>query len=229
MIELISATKTYPNGIEVLFEVNLNIGKEEFVFLVGPSGAGKTTLLKLLYREEVPTSGKVIVDRVNVAELDANQVPYLRRNIGVIFQDFKLLPKRTVYENVAFALRVMGAPRSTIRRKAMQALELVGMLKRANSFPDELSGGEKQRACIARAIVNNPPILLADEPTGNLDPTTSWDILQLLDKINKRNTTVLVATHNKSIVDEMKKRVVELESGRVVRDQQLGMYHVQQS
>jgi len=228
MIELISATKTYPNGIEVLFEVNLNIGKEEFVFLVGPSGAGKTTLLKLLYREEVPTSGKVIVDRVNVAELDANQVPYLRRNIGVIFQDFKLLPKRTVYENVAFALRVMGAPRSTIRRKAMQALELVGMLKRVNSFPDELSGGEKQRACIARAIVNNPPILLADEPTGNLDPTTSWDILQLLDKINKRNTTVLVATHNKSIVDEMKKRVVELENGRVVRDQQLGMYHVQQ-
>jgi cell division transport system ATP-binding protein len=229
MIELINVSKTYPNGVEVLANVNLNIGKEEFVFLVGPSGAGKTTLLKLLYREEIPSAGKVIVDRVNVEELDAGQVPFLRRNIGVVFQDFKLLPKRTVYENVAFALRVTDAPRSTVRRKAMQALELVGMLRRVNSFPDELSGGEKQRACIARAIVNNPPILLADEPTGNLDPATSWDILQLLDKINKRNTTVLVATHNKSVVDEMKKRVVELESGRVIRDQQLGMYNVQQS
>jgi len=229
MIELINVSKSYPNGIEVLFNLNLHIGKEEFAFLVGPSGAGKTTLMKLIYREEIPTSGKVIVDRVNVAELDAHQVPFLRRNIGVVFQDFKLLPKRTVYENVAFALRVTGAPRSSIRRKTMQALELVGMLKRINSFPDELSGGEKQRVCIARAIVNNPPILLADEPTGNLDPTTSWEILQLLEKVNKRNTTVLVATHNKSIVDEMKKRVIELENGRIIRDQQLGTYHVQSS
>ncbi len=227
MIELINVSKNYPNGIDALQGINLTIGKEEFVFLVGSSGAGKTTLLKLLYREERPTSGKVVVDRVNVVELDPKQVPYLRRNIGVVFQDFKLLPKRTVYENVAFALRVTSAPRSTIRRKAMQALELVGLLRRVNSFPDELSGGEKQRACIARAIVNNPPILLADEPTGNLDPTTSWDILQLLDKINKRNTTVVVATHNKSVVDEMKRRVVELEGGRLVRDQQLGMYNVQ--
>jgi len=226
MIELINVSKNYPNGIDALHDLNLTIGKEEFVFLVGSSGAGKTTLLKLLYREERPTAGKVVVDRVNVVELDSRQVPYLRRNIGVVFQDFKLLPKRTVYENVAFALRVTGAPRSTIRRKAMQSLELVGLLRRVNSFPDELSGGEKQRACIARAIVNNPPILLADEPTGNLDPTTSWDILQLLDKINKRNTTVVVATHNKSIVDEMKRRVVELEDGRLVRDQQLGMYNV---
>jgi len=226
MIELQNVSKTYPNGVDVLTDVTLNIGKEEFVFLVGPSGAGKTTLMKLLYREEVPTAGKVVVDRVNVADLELSQVPFLRRNIGVVFQDFKLLPKRTVYENVAFALRVTGAPRSTIRRKTMQALEMVGMLRRVNSFPDELSGGEKQRACIARAIVNNPPIMLADEPTGNLDPATTWDILQLLDKINKRNTTILVATHNKNIVDEMKKRVVELESGRVVRDQQLGMYHV---
>jgi cell division transport system ATP-binding protein len=226
MIELINVSKSYPNGIDALHDINLTIGKEEFVFLVGSSGAGKTTLLKLLYREERPTAGKVVVDRVNVVDLDSRQVPYLRRNIGVVFQDFKLLPKRTVYENVAFALRVTGAPRSTIRRKAMQSLELVGLLRRVNSFPDELSGGEKQRACIARAIVNNPPILLADEPTGNLDPTTSWDILQLLDKINKRNTTVVVATHNKSIVDEMKRRVVELEGGRLVRDQQLGMYNV---
>ncbi|OGC24998.1 cell division ATP-binding protein FtsE [candidate division WOR-1 bacterium RIFOXYB2_FULL_42_35] len=226
MIELINVSKTYSNGIDVLCNVNLNIGKEEFVFIVGPSGAGKTTLMRLLYRGENPSSGKVIVDRVNVAELDAEQVPYLRRNIGVVFQDYKLLPKRTVFENVAFALRVTGAPRSTIRRKVMQSLELVGMLRRASAFPDELSGGEKQRACIARAIVNNPPILLADEPTGNLDPTTSWDIIQLLEKINKRNTTVLVATHNKSIVDDMKRRVVALENGRIVRDQQLGGYNV---
>ena len=227
MIELINVSKTFSNGIDVLFNINLHIGKEEFVFIVGPSGAGKTTLMKLLYREEMPSLGKVIVDRVNVAELDVHQVPYLRRNIGVVFQDYKLLPKRTVYENVAFALRVTGTPRSTVRRKVMQSLELVGMLRRANAFPDELSGGEKQRACIARAIVNNPPILLADEPTGNLDPTTSWDILQLLDKINKRNTTVLVATHNKGIVDDMKRRVVALENGRVIRDQLLGSYDVQ--
>lgn len=226
MIELINISKTYPNGIDVLLNINLHIGKEEFVFIVGPSGAGKTTLLKLLYREEMSSAGKVVVDRVNVAELNVDQVPYLRRNIGVVFQDYKLLAKRTVFENVAFALRVTGAPRSTIRRKVMQALELVGMLRRANAFPDELSGGEKQRACIARAIVNNPPILLADEPTGNLDPTTSWDILQLLDKINKRETTVLVATHNKSIVDDMKRRVIALENGRVVRDQMLGGYNV---
>ncbi|MFH1347113.1 MAG: cell division ATP-binding protein FtsE [Candidatus Margulisiibacteriota bacterium] len=226
MIELVNVSKSFSNGIEVLFNINLNIGKEEFVFVVGPSGAGKTTMMKLLYREESPSSGKVMVDRVNVAELDNRQIPYLRRNIGVVFQDYKLLPKRTVFENVAFALRVTGAPRSTIRRKVMQALELVGMLSRANAFPDELSGGEKQRACIARAIVNNPPILLADEPTGNLDPTTSWDILQLLDKINRRNTTVMVATHNKSIVDDMKRRVIALENGRIVRDQQLGGYNV---
>ncbi|HVN67459.1 MAG TPA: ATP-binding cassette domain-containing protein, partial [Candidatus Sulfotelmatobacter sp.] len=154
MIELTNVSKSYPNGIGALYDVNLHIGKEEFVFLVGSSGAGKTTLLRLLYREEKPTAGKVIVDRVNVAELEPEQVPYLRRNIGVVFQDFKLLPKMTVYENVAFALRVTGAPRSAIRRKAMQALELVGMLKRANSLPEELSGGEKQRTCIARAIVN---------------------------------------------------------------------------
>ncbi len=224
MIELTNVSKSYGTGTDVLVNINLNIGKEEFVFIVGPSGAGKTTLMKLLYREELPTSGKVVVDRVNVAELEPSQVPFLRRNIGVVFQDYKLLLKRTVFENVAFALRVTGAPRSAIRRKVMQALELVGMLRKANAFPDELSGGEKQRACIARAIVNNPPILLADEPTGNLDPATSWDIIQLLEKINKRNTTVVIATHNKEIVDTMKKRVVVLENGRIVRDQQLGTY-----
>jgi len=224
MIELKGVSKIFTSGVEALFEVNLHIGKEEFVFIVGPSGAGKTTLMKLLYRDERPSSGSVIVDRVNVTDLTAEQVPYLRRNIGVVFQDYKLLPKRTVYENVAFALQVTGAPRSQIRRRTMQALELVSMLKRASSFPEELSGGEKQRVCIARAIVNNPPILLADEPTGNLDPQTSWEIMELLDKINRRNTTLLVATHNKSIVDNMKRRVVALEGGRVIRDQQLGVY-----
>ncbi|KAF0134324.1 MAG: cell division ATP-binding protein FtsE [Candidatus Saganbacteria bacterium] len=225
MIDLKNISKVYANGVEALFDINLHIGKEEFVFIVGPSGAGKTTIMKMLYREELPTSGQVIVDRVNVTELTAEQVPYLRRNIGVVFQDYKLLPRRTVYENVAFALQVTGAPRSQIRRHTMQALELVGMLKRASSFPEELSGGEKQRVCIARAIVNNPPLLLADEPTGNLDPQTTFEIMELLDKINRRNTTVITSTHNKSIVDIMKRRVIQLESGRVIRDQQLGMYH----
>jgi len=224
MIEFRHISKAYPNGVEALFDINLHIGKEEFVFVVGPSGAGKTTLMKLLYREELPDTGQVIVDRINVVELKSEQVPYLRRNIGVIFQDYKLLPRRTVYENVAFALQVISTPRSQIRRRCMQALELVNMLKRTSSFPEELSGGEKQRVCIAWAIVSNPPVVLADEPTGNLDPTTSWEIMELLDKINKRNTTLLVATHNKNIVDQMKKRVVALEAGRVVRDQQLGVY-----
>lgn len=224
MIELKQVTKTYPNGAGALYDVSVHIGKEEFVFFVGPSGAGKTTLMKLLYREELPTAGQVIVDKIDIAKLEPHQVPYLRRNIGVVFQDYKLLPRKTVFENVAFALQVTGCPRSQIRRKTMQALELVGMLRHANNFPRQLSGGEKQRACIARALVNNPPILLADEPTGNLDPATSWEILQLLDKINKRNTTLLVSTHNKSIVDGMKKRVIALEAGRVIRDQQLGVY-----
>ncbi|NQU17727.1 MAG: cell division ATP-binding protein FtsE [Candidatus Saganbacteria bacterium] len=224
MIELKSVIKTFSNGVEALINVTLHVGKEEFIFLVGPSGAGKTTLMKMLYREEIPSSGQVVVDRINVTKLAEDQIPFLRRNIGVVFQDYKLLPRRTVYENVAFALQVTGAPRSQIRRRTMQALELVGMLKRAKSFPSELSGGEKQKTCIARAIVNNPLILLADEPTGNLDPQTSWDIMELLDKINRRKTTVVVATHNKNIVDGMRKRVVVIEGGRITRDQQLGTY-----
>jgi len=224
MIEIKNVSKIYTNGVEALFDINLHIGKEEFVFIVGSSGAGKTTLMKLLYREELPTSGQVVVDRVNVVQLMPEQVPFLRRNIGVVFQDFKLLSKRTVYENVAFALQVTSAPRSQIRRRTMQALELVGMFKRSNSFPEQLSGGEKQRVCIARAIVNNPTLLIADEPTGNLDPATSWEIMELLDKINCRNTTVLVSTHNKNIVDSMKRRVIVLDGGRIIRDQQLGVY-----
>jgi cell division transport system ATP-binding protein len=225
VIVLRNVTKIYPKGVEALSNVDLCIGKEEFVFIVGPTGSGKSTLLKLLYREETATTGQVMLDRVNLSEMASSQIPYLRRNIGVVFQDYKLLPNRTIYENVAFALQVMGASRSFIRRHAGQALELVGLLKKTNCFPGELSGGEQQRACIARAIVNNPPLLLADEPTGNLDPSTSWEIIHLLDKINKRNTTVIVTTHNKSIVDGMRKRVVALEAGRVIRDQQLGVYN----
>lgn len=224
MIVLRNVSKVYPKGVEALSNVDLCIGKEEFVFIVGPTGSGKSTLLKLLYREEVATGGQVILDRVNLSEMKAPQIPFLRRNIGVVFQDYKLLPNRTIYENVAFALQVMGSSRSFIRRHAGQALDLVGLFKKANCFPGELSGGEQQRACIARAIVNNPPLLLADEPTGNLDPSTSWEIIHLLDKINKRNTTVIVTTHNKSIVDGMRKRVIALESGRIIRDQQLGVY-----
>jgi cell division transport system ATP-binding protein len=224
MIQLVGVSKVYHNNFEALNDINLHIGKEEFIFIVGPSGSGKTTLMKLLYREELPTSGQVIIDKINVGELKPYQVPYLRRNMGVVFQDFKLLPRRTVWENIAFAMQVVGHPRSMIRRHVSLALELVGLQKKADSFPSDLSGGEQQRACIARAIVNNPPLLIADEPTGNLDPGTSWEIINLLDKINKRKTTVIVTTHNKNIVDIMRKRVIALEAGRIIRDEQLGVY-----
>jgi cell division transport system ATP-binding protein len=224
MIRLIDVSKVYPNGFEALSNINLHIGKEEFVFIVGASGAGKTTLMKLLYRDELPSNGQIIIDKINVAELKSFQVPYLRRNMGVVFQDYKLLPRRTVWENVAFALQVVGKPRSFIRRHVALALELVGLQSKCDSFPTDLSGGEQQRACIARAIVNNPPLLIADEPTGNLDPNTSWEIINLLEKINKRKTTVIVSTHNKSIVDILRKRVVALEGGRIIRDEQLGVY-----
>ncbi len=224
MIILRGISKVYPKGVEALSNIDISIGKEEFVFIVGPTGSGKSTLLKLIYRDELPSSGQVIVDRIKIAELRPSQVPYLRRNMGIVFQDYKLLPTRTVYENVAFALQVIGASRTYIRKQVNQVLDLVGLLKKSNCFPGELSGGEQQRVCIARAIVNNPPLLIADEPTGNLDPSTSWEIIHLLDKINKRNTTVIVATHNKSIVDGMRKRVVALECGRIIRDQQLGVY-----
>jgi len=224
MIELRKVSKQYPGSVNALVDINLHIGKDEFVFIVGPSGAGKTTLLRLLYREELPTSGEVVVDKVSVAELERSEVPYLRRNIGVVFQDYKLLPKRTIYENIAFALWVTGTARAEIRRKTLLVLELVGLSKKADSFPQELAGGEQQRACIARSLVNNPPLLLADEPTGNLDPATSWEIMELLDKINRRGTTIIVATHEKGIVDRMKRRVVAMELGRIVRDEQLGSY-----
>ncbi len=224
MIQIKNLTKIYPNGFKALDDVSLYIGREEFVYLVGMSGAGKSTLLNMIFRAEVPTSGEIVIDNFSLSQITDNQIPYLRRNIGVIFQDYKLLPKRTVYENVAFALRVMHYSRSRIHRQVGQVLELVGLQQKGHHLPQELSGGEQQRICIARAIVNNPPILLADEPTGNLDPDTSWEIMQLLNKINARKTTVIVATHSREIVDSMRKRVVALEGGKVVRDQQLGVY-----
>lgn len=224
MIKLQNVTKLYANGHKALNNITLQIGEEEFVFLVGPSGSGKSTLTRMLYREDIPTSGNVYIDNVNLNKLSHRQIPVLRRNIGVIFQDYKLLPKRTVGENIAFALQVIGMGRIQIRKKVSVSLDLVGLLEKQNLYPHELSGGEQQRICIARAIVNNPSILLADEPTGNLDPHTSWEIMQLLQKINKRKTTVVVATHNKSIVDMMKKRVVAIDNGRITRDQQLGTY-----
>lgn len=224
MIQLKGVTKIFSNGVKALDDVSLFIDKEEFVFLVGISGAGKTTVIRLLFREELPTSGEVFIDRFNVNQLNKAQIPYLRRNMGIVFQDYKLLSKRTVYENVAFALQVVGVHKVQIRNQVTQVLELVSLSDKAKNMPHELSGGEQQRLCIARAIVNDPPILLADEPTGNLDPDTSWDIVQLLNKINSRKTTVLVATHDHTIVDAMRKRVVALEKGRIVRDQQLGVY-----
>ncbi|HAR63714.1 MAG: cell division ATP-binding protein FtsE [Candidatus Margulisiibacteriota bacterium] len=224
MIKLQNVTKVFPNGYKALADINLHIGVDEFVFLVGSSGAGKSTLMKLLLREDVPSAGNVYIDSININKLHIKQVPMLRRSIGVIFQDYKLLPRRTVYENVAFALEVVGRSRMHIRRQVAQVLDLVGLLPKQKNYPAELSGGEQQRVCIARAIANNPTILLADEPTGNLDPNTSWEIMLLLQKINKRKTTVLVATHNKSIVDTMRKRVIAIENGKIVRDQQLGAY-----
>lgn len=225
MIRLQHVTKIFTNGVKALDDVTLQIEESEFVFLVGNSGAGKSTLLKLLYRADQATGGEVHIHRFNVGKLNAKQIPYLRRNIGVVFQDYKLLPRRTVYENISFAMRVVGAPRHNIRRRVAQVLDLVNLSSKAKHLPGQLSGGEQQRICIARAIVNNPPILLADEPTGNLDPETSWEIFQLLLKINQRRTTVIVATHHKEVVDEFRKRVIALQSGKVIRDQQLGAYN----
>ncbi|MFA5880095.1 MAG: cell division ATP-binding protein FtsE [Candidatus Margulisiibacteriota bacterium] len=224
MIQIKNISKIYTNGFKALDDVNLYITRDEFVYLVGSSGAGKSTLINLIFKAEEPTSGEIYIENFPLSKIPPNQVPYLRRKIGVIFQDYKLLPKRTVYENVAFALRVMHYSRAHIRRQVTQVLDLVGLTQKMKYLPSELSGGEQQRICIARAIVNNPAILLADEPTGSLDPDTSWDIIQLLAKINARKTTVIVATHNKSIVNAMRKRVIALDNGKIIRDEHLGTY-----
>ena len=224
MIRLKGVSKVFPNGLKALDTIELTIQKDEFVYLVGPSGAGKSTLLNLIFRADTPSTGEIIIDHFSLNNIQASQVPYLRRSIGVVFQDFKLLPKRTVFENVAFALRFLNYSRARIRRQVTQVLELVGLEEKMRYMSSELSGGEQQRICIARAIVNNPPILLADEPTGNLDPDTSWDIMRLLSKINSRNTTVVVATHNEGIVNSIRKRVIALNNGKMIRDQELGVY-----
>ncbi|MGI6119776.1 MAG: cell division ATP-binding protein FtsE [Desulfosporosinus sp.] len=224
MIRLTNVSKIYPNGARALVDVNLKIGKGDFVFLVGPSGAGKSTLIKLLYRDETPTRGQVIVNNNNLVRMKEREVPYLRRNIGVIFQDFKLMTNKTVFENVAFALEVIGASRGEIRDRTQTTLDLVALANKKNAYPHELSGGEQQRVCVARAIVNNPALLVADEPTGNLDPETAWGIMELLYNINKRGTTIVMATHAKAIVNQMQKRVIAIENGRVARDEEKGGY-----
>ncbi|ADU50328.1 cell division ATP-binding protein FtsE [Thermaerobacter marianensis DSM 12885] len=223
MIEFINVSKVYPNGVTALQDVSLHIDRGEFVFLVGPSGAGKSTLVRLIYREETPTRGIVLVDGLNVGRLRRRDVPFLRRQIGVVFQDFKLLPNRTAYENVAFAMFVTGHTQRQIRRRVPEVLELVGLLDKAGALPSELSGGEQQRVAVARAVVNHPKILLADEPTGNLDPETAWGIMELLVEINRRGTTVVVATHAHNIVNALKRRVVRIEAGRVAADQSPGV------
>jgi cell division transport system ATP-binding protein len=224
LIEMQDIWKTYPDGTTALQGVNLVIDRNEFVYVVGPSGAGKSTFMKLIYREEVPTKGQISVNGFNIGKLKHRKIPYVRRNIGVIFQDYKLLPKLTAYENVAFAMEVIETPRRTIRRRTMEVLELVGLKHKANSLPAQLSGGEQQRVAIARAIVNSPAVIVADEPTGNLDPETSWGIMNLLEEINFRGTTIVMATHNKEIVNTLRKRVIAIERGTIVRDQQRGEY-----
>jgi cell division transport system ATP-binding protein len=226
MIKTVSVAKRYKGGISALDGISLDIEKGEFVFIVGPSGSGKSTFMKLLTKEEEPTEGEIYVAGKNLASLPRWRVPYLRRNVGCVFQDFKLLPNKTTFENVAFALEVIGRPRGLIRRQVPQILELVGLGEKLDRFPAELSGGEQQRVSIARAFVNRPLILIADEPTGNLDPATSVGIMRLLDRIDRTGTTVVMATHDHAIVDSMRRRVVELDVGQIVRDQSRGIYGV---
>jgi cell division transport system ATP-binding protein len=224
MIRLENVTKAYKGSTVALRDVSVDIQKGEFVFLVGPSGSGKSTFLRLLTKEEEPQQGRIWVAGKEIAQLNSWKVPYLRRNIGSVFQDFQLLPNKTVAENVAFALEVIGRPRHVIISQVPQILELVGLSKKTDNLPNELSGGEQQRVAIARAFVNRPLILLADEPTGNLDPNTTVGIMRLLDRINRTGTTVVMATHDQNIVDSMRRRVVELDRGTVVRDQHRGVY-----
>ncbi len=224
MISLQSVTKVYRNGVTALEDVSVEIDKGEFVFVVGPSGSGKSTMIRLLLKQEEATRGEVFVAGKNLSKVTSFKVPHLRRNVGTVFQDYKLLQDKTTFENVAFALEVIGKPKHVIDQRVPEILEYVGLGDKLNSYPDELSGGEQQRVSIARACVNRPLVLLADEPTGNLDPNTSVDIMRLLDKVNRIGTTILMATHDQAIVDAMRKRVVELDEGRVVRDQSRGVY-----
>lgn len=224
MILLSNVSKTYPNGSTALDDVSFFIERGEFVFIVGPSGSGKSTLIKLLMHEETATQGQVIINNKDIGKLKRREIPYLRRSMGVVFQDFRLLSNKTVYENVAFAMDIIGASRKEIRKQVPNVLSLVGLSHKAKSYPRELSGGEQQRVALARALVNNPAFLIADEPTGNLNPKVAMEIMELLDNINKRGTTVIMATHAKDIVDAMKKRVIAIEEGKIVRDESRGGY-----
>ncbi len=223
MVEFRDVSRKY-GQIEAVSDVSFHIAKGEFVSLVGPSGAGKSTIVRLLLREEPPTAGKILVAGRDITQLKYNELPYYRRKIGVVWQDFRLLPNKTVYENVAFALEVSDATRGEIEQKVPASLETVGMLGRTDNFPKELSGGEKQRVAIARALVHDPKILVADEPTGNLDPVNTWEIIELLFKINQQGTMVILATHDKEIIDTLKKRVITMRAGKVVADQKKGKY-----
>lgn len=224
MITLESVSKSYSNGVPALNDVTLHIQKGEFVFIVGDSGSGKSTLIKLLLRELTPSSGRVIVNNYDLSKLRRRKVAKFRRNIGVVFQDFRLLKDRNVYENVAFAQRVIEVPTRQIKKNVPAMLSLVGLAGKYKAKPRQLSGGEQQRVALARALVNNPPILLADEPTGNLDPRNSWEIMKLLEEINKRGTTVLVVTHNREIVNAMRKRVITVKKGVIISDEEKGEY-----
>jgi cell division transport system ATP-binding protein len=229
VVEFRDVTKVYDGGSVGLERVSMRIGRGEFVFLVGPTGCGKSTCIRLLMKELDPTQGEISIAGRTLGEIPRGRLPYLRRNIGVVFQDYKLLPNRTVYDNVAYSLQVIGEPRQEIRRKVPDILRLVGLSTKLHNYPDELSGGEQQRVSIARAFVNHPPLLLADEPTGNLDPETSIGIMQLIYRINRTGTTVVVATHDKEMVDKMRRRVVELREGRIIRDEQSGLYRPDES
>ncbi len=224
MIHMKSVSKVYDNGTIALDHVNIDIAKGEFVFLVGASGAGKSTFIKLLLREVLPSAGEIKVNGRDIVRMQHKEVPYLRRGLGVIFQDYRLLPDKTVFENVAFAMQVIEAPRRLMQRSVNSVLDVVGLREKYKSFPSQLSGGEQQRVAIARAIVNDPAIVIADEPTGNLDPETSWEIMDIFQRVNAAGTTIIMATHDKTIVDTMQRRVIAIEDGRIVRDEAQGVY-----
>ena len=229
VVEFKDVTKVYDGGVVAVEQASLRVGRGEFVFLVGPTGCGKSTCIRLLLKELEPTKGEISIAGRTLGEIPRKRVPFLRRNLGVVFQDYKLLPNRTVYDNVAYSLQVIGESRQEIRRKVPDILRLVGLSTKLHSYPTELSGGEQQRVSIARAFVNHPPLLLADEPTGNLDPETSIGIMQLIYRINRTGTTVIVATHDKEMVDKMRRRVIELRDGRIIRDQESGLYRPDES
>lgn len=224
MIKLVNVEKKYKSGVTALSDINLQIEKGEFIYIVGESGAGKSTLVKLLLKEEALTAGEMYINGIDVTNVSARRIPYIRRNLGVVFQDFRLLNDKTVYENIAFAMEIVGTDPKEIKRRVPAVLKSVDLSDKSSSFPEQLSGGEQQRVSIARAIVNNPPILLADEPTGNLDPDNGLEIMKILEEINERGTTIIMATHAKEIVDKLRRRVIQLKNGVVVRDQKRGGY-----